>query len=75
MSHTTIYVPRAQFMSLEYSLCPYSALCVPRVSLCSHSKVYIPTLKFMTPQYSLCPYSTAYILRVQCESLENSVCP
>ena len=45
ISHTTVYVPRVQFMFPEYSLCP---------SLRPHSTVYVPR------DYSLCPKSTVY---------------
>ena len=55
-------------MSLEYSLCPYSTLCVPRVGLCSDSTVYVP-------HYSLLHHSTVYVPRVQFISLEYSLCP
>ena len=33
MSVEYVFDSGVQFMSLEYSLCPYIALCVPRVSL------------------------------------------
>ena len=73
--YRTVYVrrvkvsdSRVQFISLEYSLCSYSTLCVPRVSLCSHSTVYVP-------HYSLLHHSTVYVPRVQFISLEYSLCP
>ena len=44
-SHSTVYLPRAQLMSLEYSLSFYRA-------------VYVTTVSFMSLKYSLRHKST-----------------
>ena len=41
----TVYVPRVQFMSPEYSLCPKGTVCAPLV-------------QFMYSEYSFCLQST-----------------
>ena len=45
-------------MSIEYSLCPNSAVYVP-------STIYVPMVLFMFLEDSLCPHSTVYVPRVQ----------
>ena len=44
MSSNTVYLPRVQFMSSEYSLCPQST-------------VYVLRVQFMSLEYSICPQS------------------
>ena len=62
-------------MSLEYSLCPNSAVYVPRGQLMSLSTVYVTSVQFMSPEFSLCPQSTVYVLGVLFMSLWDSLCP
>ena len=76
---STVCVPRVQFMSLEYSLCPYITVYVLEYCLCPQSPVsdlqctvYVLGSQFVSLEYSLCPQSTVYVPRVQFMSLEYS---
>ena len=52
-------------MSSEYSLCPQSAVYVPRVQYMSSESSSFPRVHLMSIEYSFCPQSTVYVLRVQ----------
>ena len=58
-SEYSFSVPRVQFMSAEYSLCPQSTVSGSRE-------------QFMSSGCSLSPKSTIYVLRVQFMSIEYS---
>ena len=58
MSSNTVYLPRVQFMSSEYSLCPKST-------------VYVPREQFILLEHSLCPKGTVYILISKLYSLNT----
>ena len=59
-ANCTTYVPTAQFMFLEDSLC-------------TQSRVYALTVQFMYQQYSLSRKSTVYVPRVQLMSQQCSL--
>ena len=52
---STVCVPRVQFMSLEYSLCPYITVYVLEYCLCPQSPVSVHSVQFMSLDHSLCP--------------------
>ena len=45
---STVCVPRVQFMSLEYSLCPYITVYVLEYCLCPQSPVSVHSVQFMS---------------------------
>ena len=53
---STVNVPRVQFMSLEYILCPQSTVFqFQEYSLYPQSTVYVLKVLFLSPENSLCP--------------------
>ena len=55
---STVYVLRAQFMSLYYSLCP-------KVQFISSENSLYPYIIVYVQKYSLCLQGNVYVLRVQ----------
>ena len=68
-SEYSFSVPRVQFMSAEYSLCPQSTVSVQFMSL-EHRVQFIESR--VHKEYSLCPCN---VPRAQFMSLEYSLCP
>ena len=69
-SEYSFSVPRVQFMSAEYSLCPQSTVSGSREQFMSLVTVNVPRVQFKSLEDSFCPQSTFNVSRVQFMSPE-----
>ena len=52
--HSTVYAPRVQFISQDYSSFPMTTVYVPSVEFMSQEYSLFPKRQFISNDYSLC---------------------